>query len=65
MALHQAVAAVQVNGAAALWNMAACSEALEQWFVEAGAVDALLQVMAQHRAVAAVQVNASSEALGQ
>ena len=56
---------MQRNATAALRNLTAGSEALEQRLAEAGAVEALLQAVAQHRAVAAVQENASSEALGQ
>ena len=50
-AQHRAVPAVQENATAALRNLAAGTEALEQRLAEAGAVEALLQAMAQNRAV--------------
>ena len=62
---------MQQNATAALRNLTAGSEALEQRLAEAGAVEALLQAMAQHRAVqdyaagALWNLAASSEALVQ
>ena len=59
MAQLRHVAAVQEEAAGALWNLAAGSEALRQRLANAGAVEALLQAMAEHRDVPAVQEEAA------
>ena len=60
VSLHRGVAAVLEDSAAALRNLAAGCGGLERRLADAGAVQALLEAMAQLGGVAAVQRNATA-----